>query len=211
MPYLKGQPMVASGHLLPWECRPTFLNIGNRSTIFKGPLGATLDPQKARSDFSCRSVSDVVNTQLSAPCHAPVPQYCPCPTHAACFTCTASVALSPFLPKSLANLGSQESLMPGHSQALRLAPSAPDPRGHGWTEGQLTRRLRPGAMAPTGMLVRGRNAQAEVPLACGAGPPWGVQEDSRWHASKPTKRVACHVSAFTCIVWGQGILSFHLW
>lgn len=130
MPCLKGQSMLTSGHL-PWECGPTLLNIGNRSAIFKAPLGATFDPQKARCDFS-RSVCRTSSTHSSvSPARRQPPQYCCVPHTCCCFTLfTASIALSPFLPKSLANLGSHESLMQGHSQALRLAlsPVLPTPQ-----------------------------------------------------------------------------------
>ena len=70
----------------------------------------------------------------------PVPLHCGlCPPHPACFTGAALVALSPFLPKSLANLGSQERLVQSHSQALRLplSPGLPTPQA---TAGQRAKR-----------------------------------------------------------------------
>lgn len=131
------------------------------------------------------------------------------PTHA------ALVALSPFLPKLLANLGSQESQSHAGSQPSSkpsLEPRAPNPQPR-LDRGPGDKKAEAWGHGPAGMSVQGRNAQettqAAVPLACGAGPPWGVQEDSRWRANKLTKSVARHVSVFTCVLRGQGILGFH--
>lgn len=103
--------------------------------------------------------------------------------------------------------------MQGHRQAQSLAlnPGLPTPRPR-LDRGPGDKKAEAWGHGPD-RHVSPRNAQettqAAVPLACGAGPPWGVQEDSRWCANKSTKSVARHVSAFTSVPRGQGILGFH--
>lgn len=85
-----------------------------------------------------------------------------------------------------------------------LNPGLPTPRPR-LDRGPGDKKAEAWGHGPAGMSVQGRNAQettqAAVPLACGAGPPWGVQEDSGWRATS-RQRVSLVMCLFSPVFCG---------
>lgn len=93
--------------------------------------------------------------------------------HTARLTCTDLVALSPFLPKSLTNLGNHENPQPSPETGLeRSAPNSPAAAGQ-------TDRRQGGSDRHVGLWKEhpGNSSSSSTPSML-RGPLWSVQEDS---------------------------------